>query len=63
VFVEPFGQLDFNISYDVTEKLAVSLEGLNLTRESLRTYGRDVHQLWFAQELDRRFLLGARYRF
>ena len=63
VFVEPFGQLDFNISYDVTEKLAVSLEGLNLTRESLRTYGRDVNQLWFAQELDRRFLLGARYRF
>ncbi|OZA84432.1 MAG: TonB-dependent receptor, partial [Caulobacter sp. 39-67-4] len=63
VFVEHFGQLDFNISYDVTEKLAVSLEGLNLTRESLRTYGRDVNQLWFAQELDRRFLLGARYRF
>ncbi len=63
VFVEPFGQLDFNISYDVTEKLAVSFEGINLTRESLRTYGRDVNQLWFAQELDRRFLLGARYRF
>ncbi|NQE60886.1 TonB-dependent receptor [Caulobacter sp. RHG1] len=63
VYVEPFGQLDFNVSYDVTEKLAVSLEGINLTKESLRTYGRDPNQLWFAQELDRRFLLGARYRF
>jgi TonB-dependent receptor len=63
VFVEPFGQLDINISYDVTEKLAISLEGINLTKESLRTYGRDENQLWFAQELDRRFLLGARYRF
>jgi TonB-dependent receptor len=63
VYVEPFGQLDFNISYDVTESLAVSLEGINLTKESLRTYGRDPNQLWFAQELDRRFLLGARYRF
>jgi TonB-dependent receptor len=63
VFVEPFGQLDFNISYDVTEKLAVSLEGINLTRESLRTYARDENELWFAQELDRRILLGARYRF
>lgn len=63
VYVAPFGQLDFNISYDVTSKLAVSLEGINLTKESLRTYGRDPNQLWFAQELDRRFLLGARYRF
>ncbi|MBU4436479.1 MAG: TonB-dependent receptor, partial [Alphaproteobacteria bacterium] len=63
VFVAPFGQLDFNVSYDVTEKLALSLEGINLTRESLRTYGRSEHELWFAQELDRRILLGARYRF
>ncbi|WP_454717386.1 TonB-dependent receptor [Caulobacter segnis] len=63
VYVAPFGQLDFNISYDITSKLAVSLEGINLTKESLRTYGRDPNQLWFAQELDRRFLLGARYRF
>ncbi len=63
VYVAPFGQLDFNISYDVTPKLAVSLEGINLTKESLRTYARDPNQLWFAQELDRRFLLGARYRF
>ncbi|UAL11770.1 TonB-dependent receptor [Caulobacter segnis] len=63
VYVAPFGQLDFNVSYDITPKLAVSLEGINLTKESLRTYGRDPNQLWFAQELDRRFLLGARYRF
>jgi hypothetical protein len=34
VFVAPFGQLDFNISYDVTPKLAVSLEGINLTKET-----------------------------
>jgi TonB-dependent receptor len=41
VFVAPFGQLDFNISYDVTPKLAISLEGINLTKENLRTYARD----------------------
>lgn len=63
VYVAPFGQLDINISYDITPKLAVSLEGINLTKESLRTYARDENELWFAQELDRRFLLGARYRF
>jgi outer membrane receptor protein involved in Fe transport len=63
VYVAPFGELDFNISYDVTSKLAISLEGINLTNESLRTYARDENELWYAQELDRRFLLGARYRF
>jgi TonB-dependent receptor len=63
VNVAPFGQLDFNVSYDVTPKLAVSLEGINLTKEHLRTYARDENELWFAQELDRRFLLGVRYRF
>ena len=63
VYVAPFGQLDINVSYDVTPKLAISLEGINLTKESLRTYARDPNQLWFAQELDRRILLGARYRF
>ncbi|AAK22983.1 TonB-dependent receptor [Caulobacter vibrioides] len=63
VYTAPFGQLDINVSYDVTPKLAISLEGINLTKESLRTYARDENQLWFAQELDRRILLGARYRF
>jgi len=63
VYVAPFTQIDFNVSYDVTPKLAVSFEGINLTKEHVRTYARDPNQLWFAQELDRRFLLGARYRF
>ena len=63
VYVAPFGQLDINISYDITPKLAVSFEGINLTKEHVRTYARDPNQLWFAQEMDRRFLLGARYRF
>jgi TonB-dependent receptor len=63
VYVAPFAQVDMNISYDVTEKLSVSFEGINLTKEHLRTYARDENELWFAQEQDRRFLLGARYRF
>ena len=52
-----------NVSYDVTEDIAVSFEGVNLTGEPIRTYGRDKDQLWFAQELKPRFYLGARYRF
>lgn len=62
-FTAPFGQLDLNISYDVTKNIAVSLEGLNLTKESVRTYARAETELWYAQELDRRFMLGARFKF
>ncbi|RKQ96552.1 TonB-dependent receptor [Maricaulis maris] len=63
VFVEAFGQLDLNVSYDVTDDLVVSFEAINITGEDLRTFGRDSSNVWFAQELDPRYLLGARYRF
>ena len=63
VYVAPYGTLDANISYDITPHLAISLEALNLTQESYRTYARDEPDFWQFQELDRRFLLGARYRF
>lgn len=62
-FTAPFGQLDMNISYDVTKNISVTLEGINLTEESVRTYARDETELWYAQELDRRFMLGARFKF
>jgi TonB-dependent receptor len=62
-FTAPFGQLDATLGYDITSNISVTLEGINLTKESVRTYARDTKQLWFAQELDRRFLLGARFKF
>ena len=63
IFTAPFGTLDFNISYDLNDKVALSFEGVNLTSEPLVQYGRDKTALVFAQELKPRFLLGARYRF
>jgi TonB-dependent receptor len=63
IFTAPFGTLDFNIGYDVSEKFSVTFEGVNLTSEPLRQYARSVNQLVFAQELKPRFLLGARYKF
>lgn len=63
VFTEAFGTLDMNISYDVTDTVAISFEGINLTSESVKTHGRDETNLWFAQELKPRYLLGARMRF
>ena len=63
VFVESFGQLDVNISYNITDDIIVSMEAINLTQESIRTYGRSERQLWNAQEFGRRFIFGARYKF
>ncbi|RYG15347.1 MAG: TonB-dependent receptor, partial [Caulobacteraceae bacterium] len=63
VFTEPFGTLDFNVSYDISDSIAVSFEGINLTSEPVRTYGRSERQLYFAQELKPRYLLGLRARF
>lgn len=63
VFVAPFGTLDVNVSWDVTDNIALSFEGINLTSEPVRTYGRTETNLFFAQELKPRYLLGARFRF
>jgi TonB-dependent receptor len=63
IFTAAFGTLDFNISYNVTENIALSLEGVNLLSEPLRQYGRDEQALVFVQELKPRFLAGARFRF
>ncbi len=63
VFVSPFEEWDLNVSYDVNENIAVSLEAINLTGENVRTYGRSENDYWFAQDLHPRYLIGARYKF
>jgi len=63
VFTEPFGTLDMNVSYDVSESIAVSFEAVNMLSESVRTHGRTESQVYFAQELKPRFLVGVRARF
>jgi TonB-dependent receptor len=63
VFTEPFGQLDFNLTYAVTPNLALSFEAINLTEEGIRQHIRTKRQVIFVQELQRRFMFGARYKF
>lgn len=63
IFVDDYGQWDMNVSYEVTDNLTVLFEGLNLTSESMKTFARDESNIWFAQELDARYLVGAQYRF
>ncbi|OYY89424.1 MAG: TonB-dependent receptor [Sphingomonas sp. 28-66-16] len=62
-FTAPYGQIDLNVSYDVTPRLALSVEAINLNKEGVKTFGRSPNQIWLVQEGQRRFLFGARYRF
>ena len=63
IYVEDFGQLDLNVSYDVNDQLAISFEAINLTGEDQRTYHRVSEQIYYAYELSPRYALGARYKF
>jgi TonB-dependent receptor len=63
VFFAPFGTVDLNVSYDINDRFAISAEAINLLSEPIRSYGRSKRQLFFAQELKPRVLLGLRYKF
>ena len=63
VFVKEYDQLDFNLSYDLNEHVSFSFEGINLTKSNVETFARTENQPWFIVEGDRRFYLGARYKF
>jgi TonB-dependent receptor len=62
-YVDEYKQIDLNVSYDVNDNLSVSLEGVNLTGEDIRSFGRQNIDYWFAQDLHPRYLLVARYKF
>jgi TonB-dependent receptor len=62
-FTDEFGQVDLSINYDLNDRVVLSFEGINLTDESFKTYNRSPAQVWMVQELDARYLFGARYKF
>jgi TonB-dependent receptor len=63
VFVDAYSQIDLNVSYEVNDNLDVFFEGLNLTEENIRHYGRSENQLWYLEDQGARYQLGARYAF
>lgn len=63
IYVEDFGQWDLNVSYEVNDQLSVFFEGINLTDEYSRTYGREWHQVINVTQLGPRYNIGARYTF
>ena len=63
IFTESYGQLDANISYDLSENLTLFIEGLNLTESTLRQHGRFENQLVSAQAFGARYNFGLRGSF
>ncbi len=63
MFVKDYDQLDFNLSYDLNDHVSFSFEGINLTKSNMETFARTENQPWFIVEGNRRFYLGARYKF
>lgn len=62
-FTEAYSQLDFNVSYELTDNFTVSFEGLNILEEDTRQYARTEQQLTRLEILGARYALGARYSF
>ena len=63
LYVEEYGQLDFNVNYEIKEGLQVFVEGINVTNETNRTVGRSSAYVNFATQTGSRYNLGVRYTF
>ncbi|WP_410548988.1 TonB-dependent receptor [Alteromonas sp. CI.11.F.A3] len=62
-YTEAYSQIDFSMSYEVSDALTVSFEGINITDENIRRHGRTSAMLWQIDELGARYAVGARYTF
>jgi TonB-dependent receptor len=62
-YVEAYGQLDGNVSYNVNDQLTITLEGINMTDEYTRSYVRAERATGFLTVLAPRYMLGVRYDF
>jgi TonB-dependent receptor len=62
-FTKAHSQVDFNVSYDITPRLAASVEGINIFESGLKVYGRSTNEMFFMQEGSARYLVGLRYKF
>ncbi|WEF34934.1 TonB-dependent receptor [Pseudoduganella chitinolytica] len=62
-YVEPYGQLDLSIGYNVSPRLALSFEAINVTDETQRVHGRHERMVLSATQSGPRYMVGARYKF
>lgn len=62
-YVEAYGQVDVSVGYNISPKLSVQFEGINVTDEIKRIHGRNERQLLFVEQSGPRYMLAARYKF
>ena len=62
-FVDAHRQVDFNVTYNINDNLAVGLDGINVTSEGQLIYSRTKQMQWWNGEGDARYMLTARYTF
>ncbi|UNK48733.1 TonB-dependent receptor [Lysobacter sp. S4-A87] len=62
-YVDDYGQLDISIGYQINEQMSVQFEGINITDETVRVFGRNERQTLFATQNGPRYMLGFRYQF
>lgn len=62
-YVEAHSQIDLNVSYDLTDNIVLSFEGINVTGEDRREFARNKAMLWGLEDLGARYQLGVRYTF
>ncbi|WP_338760980.1 TonB-dependent receptor [Massilia sp. METH4] len=62
-YVEPYGQVDLSIGYNLTKNLTLQFEGINLNDETQRVHGRTKMMVLSATQGGPRYMLGARYKF
>jgi len=62
-YTEAYSQIDLNVTYHITDALAVSFEGLNITGEDRREHSRNSNMMLGYDDLGARYQAGVRYTF
>ncbi|MGN6329594.1 MAG: TonB-dependent receptor [Rhodanobacter sp.] len=62
-YVDQYHQLDLSVNYNLNDHLSFQFEGINLTGENVRWYGRTVKQFVRVVDQKPRYGLGVRYKF
>jgi TonB-dependent receptor len=62
-YTQAYGQFDVSASFDITDKLTVFAEGINITNESRRGHRRANNEVFFASPGYARYNAGVRFTF
>lgn len=63
VYVKEYEQIDFSMSYNVSDSVTVVLDGINITDEATRKHGRHENQFLEFIDIGPRYSLGIRAEF